>query len=167
MCGAFPADEILKGWGMDQVNQYDVTEPAYMKALADIYTVENLELLRDWLTVRTTEQWANYLDKDTRDDVKAAYDGALGIRGTEGDELEAAGIIFNDLGIPADNLYIAKYCTPELRDEIREIIDAIIAEYHNMLAEETWLSEATREKAIEKLDNLAVRAVYPDNPDHW
>ena len=167
MCGAFPAGEILKGWGMDHVNQYDVTEPAYMKALADIYTAENLELLRDWLTVRTTEQWANYLDKDTRDDVKAAYDGALGIRGTEGDELEAAGIIFNDLGIPADNLYIAKYCTPELRDEIREIIDAIIAEYHNMLAEETWLSEATREKAIEKLDNLAVRAVYPDNPDHW
>jgi hypothetical protein len=38
MCGAFPAGEILKGWGMDQVNQYDVTEPAYMKALADIYT---------------------------------------------------------------------------------------------------------------------------------
>lgn len=167
MCGAFPAVEILKGWGLDQVHQYNVNQPAYMKALEGIYTEENLELLRDWLTVRTAQQWANYLDKATRDDVKTAYNGAMGIKGTESDEILAVRTIFQDLGIPADNLYIAKYCTSQLRDEILEIIDAIIVEYHKMLAEETWLTEDTREKAIDKLDNLAVRAVYPDDLDPW
>ncbi len=167
MCGAFPAGEILKGWDMDQVNHYNVTEPEYMKALAGIYTEENLVLLRDWLTVHTVEQWADYLDKATRDDVEDAQNGVLGIKGSESDEILAVRTIFRDLGIPADNLYIAKYCTPQLRDEILEIIDAIVAEYHKMLAEETWLTEATREKAIEKLDNLAVRAVYPDDLDPW
>lgn len=167
MCGTFPAGEILKGWGMDQVSQYNVTEPDYLKALEGIYTEENLGLLRDWLTVHTVEQWADYLDKATRDDVKAAHNGAMGIQGTESDEILAVSTIFQDLGIPADNLYIAKYCTPQLRDEILEIIDAVIAEYHTMLAEETWLTEDTRGKAIEKLDNLAVRAVYPDDLDPW
>ena len=167
MCGAFPVGEILKGWGLDQVSRYNVTQPGYMKALDSIYTEENLELLRDWLTVRTVAQWSEYLDRDTRDDVKAAMEGALGIQGVESDEMVAVKTIFEDMPIPADNLYIARYCTPEMRDEIQQIIDAVIAEYRKMLGEETWLTEATREKALEKLDNITVRAVYPETLVTW
>jgi len=167
MCGAFPAREILKGWGLDQVNCYNVAEPDYMKALEGVYTEENLALLRDWLTVRTASWWADYLDRATRDDVRAAENAVLGIQGAESDEITAMGIVFDDLSIPADNLYIAKYCTPRLRDDIHEIIDAMVAEYRRMLAEENWLTEATREKAIEKLDNLTIRSVYPQDPEPW
>ena len=162
MCGAFPAVEILKSLGLDQANLYNVTEPEYMKALEGIYTEDNLELMRDWLTVRTAEQWTGYLDKATRDDVKAASDSVMGIQGTESDEILAVRLICGDLALAADNLYIAKYCTPQLRDEIVQIIHSVIEEYHKMLAEEDWLSEATRAKADEKLDNIIVNAVYPD-----
>ena len=162
MCGAFPAVEILKSLGLDQANLYNVTEPEYMKALEGIYTEDNLELMRDWLTVRTAEQWTGYLDKATRDDVKAASDSVMGIQGTESDEILAVRLICGDLALAADNLYIAKYCTPQLRDEIVQIIHSVIEEYHKMLAEEDWLSEATRAKANEKLDNILVNAVYPD-----
>lgn len=167
MCGAFPAGEILKGWGADQANRYNVTEPGYLKALADIYTEENLDILRDWLTVKTAEQWVNLLDQATRDDVTAAENAVRGIQGVESDEMRASKCVFNDLTVPADNVYIAKYCTPQMRDEIRQIIDAVIADYRKMLAEEEWLTEATRNKAIEKLDNIVVRAVYPDTLETW
>ena len=167
LCGAFPAREILRGWGMDQVNQYNVIEPDYLKALENIYTGENIDLLRDWLTVTTVNQWAYYLDRATRDDVRAAQSAVLGIQGAESDEKTAMYITFQDLTIPADNLYIAKYCTPQQREDIREIIDAVIADYRKLLAEEDWLTEGTRNKAIEKLDNMTIRAVYPDTLDTW
>ena len=167
MCGAFPADRILKGWGVDGANQYNVGEPAYLKALADIYTEDNLDLMRDWLTVRATEQWMSCLDKATRDDVTAAQNAVRGIQGVESDEMRASKRIFADLVIPADNLYIAKYCTPQMRDEIRQIIDAVIADYRKMLSEEDWLTEATRDKAIEKLEHITIRAVYPDDLETW
>ena len=167
MCGAFPVGVILKGWGADQANVYNVKQPDYMKALASLYTEENLELMRDWLTVRTAAAWAGYLDQATRDDWKAADNAVTGVQGVETDEMLAMQNVYTDLVIPADNVYIAKFCTPQLREEIRGIIDAIIADYRKMLAEEDWLTEATRQKAIEKLDNIAIRAVYPDTLETW
>jgi len=167
MCGAFPVGEILKGWGADQANVYNVRQPEYMKALAGLYTEENLDLMRDWLTVRTVAAWPGYLDQATRDDTNAAEDAVTGVQGVEPDETLAMQHVYNDLPIPADNVYIAKYCTPQLRDDVRELIDAIIADYRKMLMEEDWLTEATRQKAIEKLDNIVIRCVYPDTLETW
>ena len=167
MCGAFPVREILTGWGMDQVNQYNVSDPAYMKALADIYTEENLEILRDWLTVRTADQWVYYLNRATRDDVRDAENNVMGIQGVESDETTAMVSIRDDMLIPLDNLYITKYCTPELRSKIREIIDMVLTEYHSMLEEEDWLSETMRSRAVEKLDNIVIHDVYPETIDTW
>ena len=167
MCGAFPVARILKGWGADQAEVYDVRQPEYMKALADLYTDENLDLMRDWLTVRTVAGWTGYLDKSTRDDVIAADNAVSGVQGVQSDETMAMQVVYADLVIPADNAFIAKYCTPQMRDDIRQLIDAIIVDYRKMLSEADWLSESARENAIAKLDNIAIRAVYPDELESW
>lgn len=167
MCGAFPVDEILKGWGVDQANVFDVRQPEYMKALAGIYTEDNLDLMRDWLTVRTVAAWSGYLDKPTRDETIAADNAVTGVQGVQSDESLATQLVYSDLVIPADNAYIGKYCTPQLRDDIRGIIEAVIVDYRKMLSEADWLSESARENAIAKLDNIAIRAVYPDELETW
>ena len=79
----------------------------------------------------------------------------------------AANIVIDVLTIPLDNLYIEKYCSEEMRSDILEMISGCVASYREMLAEEDWLSEETRGKAIEKLDNMTARAAYPDEIEKW
>lgn len=165
--GSFPAGEILKGWGLSEDVTFNLAEPEYMKALGSIYTEENLELFRDYTVVRMADEWCGYLDRETRDGATAAANKAKGIEGRAEDDVLAMQTTLRHLPVPLDNLYIRRNCTPELREEITGIIHDVVRIYRTMLEGETWLTEETRKKAVEKLDAMTVRSVYPDKLEAW
>ena len=55
-----------------------------------------------------------------------------------------------------------KFVSAKTKQDITEMIQDIIAEYRIMLQSEEWLSEATRAKAVEKLDAMKINVAYPD-----
>lgn len=59
-------------------------------------------------------------------------------------------------------LYVARFCRAQTKRDLSELIDEIVDCYGQMLRNEDWLSEETRKKAIEKLDAIKVRVLYPD-----
>lgn len=61
-----------------------------------------------------------------------------------------------------DQAYLAKYDYSKTKEDVIDLIFEIIIHYRSMLEKEEWLSEETRKKAIEKLDNMRINAVYPD-----
>ena len=56
--------------------------------------------------------------------------------------------------------YCVKYVTAKARARVTKLIEEIILEYHNMLSQNTWLSEPTRNNAIEKLDAMKYVPFY-------
>ena len=167
LAGSFPVTDILKGWGAGEANICNVEEIDFVKSLEQIYTEENFPALRDWLTIKTISGCEDLPDQSTRNEARNAANAILGISGVESDDRAALDQIYQILTVPIDNMYIQKYCTEQLRSDIIDIIYSVIEEYRVMLAEEDWLSEETREKAIEKLDHIRIRAVYPDQPGDW
>ena len=167
MAGSFPIAGILKGVGISDANLYNVEEIEYLKSLQNIFVPENVEALKDYLTIMAADSFYSCLDRKTRDEAVAAYNEVMGIEGTKSDEEQAMDEIYNLLIVPVDNMYIRKYCTKQLRDDVTGIIHTIIDEYHDILNDADWLSEETRKNAIEKLDNMRVRAVYPDELGDW
>ncbi|MCR5355843.1 MAG: M13 family metallopeptidase, partial [Lachnospiraceae bacterium] len=63
---------------------------------------------------------------------------------------------------PLDKAYLEKYDATETKKRVTKICEDVISAYRDMLSQEEWLSEETRNKAIEKLDALKIKAVYPD-----
>jgi putative endopeptidase len=61
-----------------------------------------------------------------------------------------------------DQIYVAAYCTPELKANIRVLIDEVIDYYREMILSVNWLSENARNATVDKLDNMLIRCVYPD-----
>ena len=165
--GSFPVVRLLESWGAGKADLYNIDEPEYMKSLDSIYTEDNFEALRDWYTIKVLDGADVYLDRKTHDAARDAINQVMGISGTEKDEIEAVNLAFKNLSLPMDNLYIQKYCTPAMREEIEKMIRDIISEYREMLGEEDWLSAKTREKAVEKLEAMRIRAVYPYTPEEW
>ncbi len=78
------------------------------------------------------------------------------------DELNAYNITRTTLPNPMDQAFLEKYDCRELKKTIHKICEDLVDAYHVLLKEENWLSEETKNKAIEKLDTLKINAVYPD-----
>ncbi|MBQ3965593.1 MAG: M13 family metallopeptidase, partial [Treponema sp.] len=78
------------------------------------------------------------------------------------DEKMAVNTVRAMLATPLNRAYLARNDLSGLKKKIEEICKSCVSIYRQMLTEEDWLSEATKKKAIEKLDNLRIHAIYPE-----
>ena len=158
----FPIARFLESAGYQDAGQFLIYEPDAIKTVNELYTEENLEDIKAYCVVKYVLSVASYMDSEAYDAVILADNITNGSQGREADEITAFNIVRSALSGPMDRAYLEKYDASELKEEIRKICEDIIGVYRDMLAEEEWLSEETREKAIEKLDNMRINSVYPD-----
>jgi len=67
-----------------------------------------------------------------------------------------------DLGEALGQAYVAKTFPPEARARARAVIDDIRAAFHDRLQHLTWMSDATRAQALDKLSRMGEKVGYPD-----
>ncbi len=167
LCGDYPIMGILDLTATGQSETFLVPEPEYYRALGELYTEENVPLFRNWLLYFLVNWMGSMLDRETYDALEKIEADALGVVGLPDDIDIAYRTLTTYLPVPMDNLYIQRYCTPEEKQEILDIAEEVIQHYRAMLLNEEWLSPATRQMAVEKLDSLRVNAVYPDELGDW
>lgn len=71
----------------------------------------------------------------------------------------AEGIFGQTIG----DYYAKKYFGPKAKADVEHMVKNMINVYKNRLSNNTWLGKETREKAILKLDKLALQVGYPGN----
>lgn len=181
LAGNYPIAQQLELSGIQPQDTYLVFEPNYLRNLGKLYQPSYLEEIKAMLMVHTVCELLPLLDE-------AAYDKAAEIFGSitaldeheDGDTVEhgdkeladkrqdAAEFVFDNylayyLPGPMDQIYVAAYCTPQLKNDIRTLIDDVIGYYREMILTVDWLSENARNATVEKLDNMLIRCVYPDS----
>ncbi len=167
LAGNFPILDMLQAYGLKAGQSFMVTEPDYIAALPELYTEENVPLMRDWMTLKAALSVADSLDKETYKQTEAISNAIMGVSGETSEDDNALSSVLSLLPVPMDNLYIQAYCTEQQRQDMLDIIGDVVACYRTMLESVDWLGDETREKAIEKLDNMRVNAVYPDELGDW
>lgn len=178
----FPLTRILANYGYDGAESYSVAYPKYIAAVGQIYNERYLDEIKAFYMVHTLNASMPLLDRGTfdklkdlesavasaekKDDAKAPDPNAETDNTLSPEDAEAEILLDNFisqyLSEPLDQVYVARHCTAEQKAELNELIDSIIAYYRVMLSEADWLSSQARNKAVDKLDNLIVRVVYPD-----
>jgi predicted metalloendopeptidase len=74
--------------------------------------------------------------------------------------------ICDSLEAPIDRLYVARFLDPASIAKVRDMAANIRAALRDDLQKVTWMDDATRVEAIEKLDALAIYVGYPEEwPD--
>ena len=167
LAGGFPILDMLQAFGLKVGERFLVTEPDYISALPKIYTEENVVLMRDWMAMKAALSMGNLLDYETFKQMKTIANTVMGITGETSDDDNALQTVLSLLPVPMDNLYVQVYCTEQQRQDMLDIIADVVAYYRVMLGNVDWLGDETRAKAIEKLDNMRVNAVYPDVLGDW
>lgn len=167
MAGPYPIIAYLKKYGLDKAQRFSVPNPAYIKALGAYYTAEHLEDMKDTLIVYRMLENMEMLNAAAND---IAMEHSLAVRGYKGSVPDwVLGVEYVKAALPGplSNLYAEAYCDVDTKRDIEKIISDVTNNYKNMLENETFLSPEMRQKAINKLNNLKVRAVMPDKPKKW
>lgn len=162
--GNYPITEFMDALGLSEVTEINTTSPRYIKNVGSIYKEKNLEMIKAYMIVNTLEKMLPYLDYASFDSfeelrrLKSEYE-------TEKikDEDYVQTFIVNAMSEAVQEVYIGEYCNSKQKQDLSDMINKSIEYYRKMLLEEEWLTEETRNKAIEKLDNLIYRVLYPNS----
>lgn len=188
LAGNYPMMEILAQYRLDGVKSVTVTNPDYVRMVGRLYSETYLAEMKAYYIVHTAidamplldraafEQYVKFLEiikeKDTAEPnpdggetppipTQEANEEGMTEKERE-DHLLLTYFVQPYLGRVIDEIYVSTYCTEKEKSGIMDMISDILAYYSDMLMEEDWLSEETRTHAVQKLDNMAVHAVYPD-----
>ncbi|WP_218597966.1 M13 family metallopeptidase [Polaribacter sp. NJDZ03] len=153
----------LDGIGVTDLETVIVTDPGYFKAFSDVFTktsVDDLKLLLRWNTINNslgslstdleTANWEFY-SKEMR-----------GAKKQRARDERALGSLNGAIGEALGKLYVEKMFPPEAKVKAKEMIDNVMLGFEARIAQLPWMSEVTKEKALEKLHKLTVKIAYPD-----
>lgn len=138
-----------------------VMEPAYFKALDGILK-DHFDLFKSWALINVVRANASYLDDEMRE-INGRYSRALsGSKKPVSQEKFAYYLARDIFSQVAGDYYGKKYFGPQAKADVHHMVEQMVKVYKGRLASNTWLSKATREKAILKLDKLGIQVGYPD-----
>ncbi len=170
MTGAYPLSEIIDLYGYT-TDEYTVFEPDYMKTIGEVYCEKNLEELKSYYIMKTIYATCDLLDPDTKDRVDFYL--ARGVvekedkKDTDTPEIKWQKKVVSDyvdqyMRAPFEMMYIGAYCSADEKEKITEMALDVQKQLIKVISGEDWLSEEGRRNAVEKLDSMKMKVLYPD-----
>ena len=138
-----------------------VMEPAYFKALNSILK-DHFDLFKSWALINVVRDNASYLDDEMRE-INGRYSRALSGSKKPVSQQKFAYYLARDIFSQVAGDYYGKtYFGRQAKADVHHMVEQMIAVYKQRLTNNTWLSKATRDKAVLKLDKLGIQVGYPD-----
>jgi putative endopeptidase len=140
-----------------------VSQPSFLEGLAGLLTDAELPAWQDWLRWQVLHGAAAYLSGAFVDENFAFYGRTLS--GT--DELRPRwkrGVAFVEsaMGEAVGKIYVATEFPPSAKARMSELIDNLIEAYRHSITALPWMSAATKQRALEKLDSFTPKIGHPD-----
>ncbi|TBX71350.1 M13 family peptidase [Flavobacterium silvisoli] len=156
-------DDYIKGVGIAKLDTIIVSQPRYMAALQTIFTenkVESWKAYMRWMLLRSSAgQLSTDIETANWEFYGKTLTGALKQRPRHEKALQ---VVNGTVGEALGKLYVEKMFPAEAKEKASKMIQNIIRAYKKRINNLAWMSEATKTKAIEKLDKLTIKIGYPD-----
>jgi putative endopeptidase len=153
----------LSAAGIQDIDGVVVTQLDHMRALNDIITSTPMDDWKTYLTWKVIDASAALLDEEMDDTNFAFYSNKL--RGIE-QQLprwkRAVGNVNGNLGEVVGKVYVARHFPPEAKAHMMELVNNLIRAYEISIKELDWMSEETKEQALDKLSKFTPKIGYPD-----
>jgi putative endopeptidase len=139
-----------------------VRQPSFFGALAGLLTEERLAEWKVWLAWQVIHAAAPVGPQALVDENFAFYGRTLS--GTP--ELRerwkrGVGMVEGSLGEALGQLYVQRYFPPAAKQRMDELVGYLIAAYRQEIGKLAWMSDATKARALEKLDLFTPKVGYP------
>lgn len=155
-------DRMLKTLQIDGQEKYIVMDVGQAEWVNSLLVEENLEVLKDYSTFVMLNDIAKYGSEAFAGLYEEMENALYGITEKWGDEKTWMQLTQELLPWDFGMIYVEEHFSQEDKEAVEEMIDLILKEYESIIMKQEWMSEATKEKAIRKLQAMQVKIGYPD-----
>ena len=155
--------------GLTQTNHIQVMDPGKLQAWAEIFdeskTPDGLEILKTYARLYLAAGFGPALNEEFTEAGNAFNEAYMGSSGALSLEDSAAQYVQQVMSDYLGQAYVDRYFSPEAKADVEKMVQDILAVYRDRIETLDWMSETTKEKAIEKLDTIQINIGYPDDWD--
>lgn len=165
-----PWRAFLASAGVAEPADVNVMTPSYFEGLQKIFSDTSTEAWKQYLAFQLIDSFAPYLSDDF---VEAHFDlHAKELAGVPQQKprwkraVEAtAGARAGDFGMLGDvvgRLYVGKHFAPSAKQEMDQLVQNLVKAYQSSIGDLTWMTDTTKQRALEKLTKIRTKIGYPD-----
>ena len=140
-----------------------VYQPSFFEGLGGLLVEERLDAWKNWLRAKVVHGMAPYLTDDIIDENFAFYGTELsGTPSIRERWKRGVSLVEGSLGDAVGKIYVERHFPPAAKVAMDELVANLIEAYRQSIETLEWMSPATRQKALEKLDTFRPKIGHPD-----
>ena len=156
-------NNYINGIGITKIDTVIVSQPRYLAALQTIFSENKVDEWKAYMRWNLLRGAAGQLSTDIETANWEFYGktltGALKQRPRHEKALQ---VVNGTVGEALGKLYVEKMFPAEAKDKAFRMIRNVMRAYEMRITKLAWMSEETKQKAIEKLNSLTIKIGYPD-----
>ena len=161
--GSFKLYDVIKGIMGRDLETINVPNTKYFENYSKVVNQDNFSKIKSWMLVQEAMAASNSLTEDYRLNFASI---SMAIMGTQKPVSKEDTVYQMSVNLFSDVMsvyYGRKYFGEEAKTDVTGMIDKIKNVYRGRLQKNNWLTEGTRNKAIEKLDKMKVFVGYQED----
>lgn len=149
-------------FGISPDEKLIVQDVGLIQKLGEILAEEDLETLQNYVKLILYRDLAQYVDLESFETQQTYENAVYGLEESKEFEQTLLATMHESLGFELGRVFCEQYFPDEAKDDIASIVEQVLEVFENRLEKLDWMSPATREQAIQKLQAIDVRIGYPD-----
>lgn len=153
----------FKAMGLPQIGNFNMAQPEFMKEVSNIFGTEKAESIKAYYAWNVINEAASYLSDDF---VQANFDffgkEMSGVPQMQPRWKRVTNTVNGALSEAIGQIYVEKYFPAEAKQRMITLVDNLKEAFAQRIKGADWMEQATKDKALEKLQAILVKVGYPD-----
>jgi len=155
--------DLFKWEKINNIDTVIVGQPEFLKGLEALLKSTNINSWKEYLKWQLITNFASVVNKDFVNE-NFHFRGTI-LNGVVKNRERWKRVLDNEeaeIGELLGQLYVDKYFSVKTKKRYENLVDNILAAYHDRIQKLDWMSDATKVKALSKLSKVVKKVGYPD-----
>lgn len=163
MLKTFDFDKYLSLVGSQSFDEIIIAQPTHIKNINKMVKEIPIEIWKDYLTWKTLNHYAGYLDEKFVNQNFKFYQGVLSGKTVMKPIHERAidEITNMSIGEGLGKLFVQKHFSEKAMQRVNVMVDNLLLTYNERIQNLTWMSDSTKLEALKKLNSIGRKLGFP------
>lgn len=159
----FDWNTFFTAYGYERIDTVVVGQPEFFAKMNGVIKKSDLEVMKDYMKFQLVDDLASYLDDNTQA-LSFNFRGKVmtGAQEQRPRWKRVVEVTNRALGDLVGQVYVAEYLPQGTKEKFIEIGNAIKVEFEAHIKALDWMSDETKQKALDKLNAVNMKLAYPD-----
>ena len=144
------------------IDKVDVSQLEPLHEVEKVLAETSVEDLKAYMELKVVKAYSRFLSDAFTDRSFEATKAISGVQEQEPRWKRAVNTISGNLGETIGKLYVAEYFPETSKQRVYRMVKDLQQAFEDRLKENTWMSDSTKAKALEKLHAIYINVGYPD-----